>query len=150
MNSAQADTYSHMTTADATIHVQQSATISATLTQANGALHAGDWGEGQQVATLQVNLQNGDVFSSPAARWTPAYPKQDPVAGCEACRNIESALGEGVLPLKLTCADANSVDGWQFVLGADVMTCTIATAQLARGVVAGNYTLSLDAALRTE
>jgi hypothetical protein len=147
-----ADTFTSVSSADAYITVQETATLNASLDYAGGELVAGDWSEGTPAAMLTVSVLQGSSTQRPATRWTPAYPKQSTVNGCDACRDITAAAGVGVMHLKLACTNATmdtANGGWQYATTGSSLSCTIATAQQAT-VVAGNYTLSLDAAMRTD
>lgn len=101
------------------------------------------------MASLTVDVMNGAPNNAPAAGWTAGYATQEPGDCGAACRDVTAVAGGGVMPLKLSCANAQLDGEWQFAHAGTALNCTIVTSRQAV-VAVGQYTLSLDAAMRTE
>lgn len=144
------DTFGHVTPGGDVITVVNTGTITWTFEPVAGGLVAGTWSEGRVVATSAITVENGGINDQPAVRWSVGYAGQTTVPGCDACRDVSADAG-GVMPLRLMCSGASTDNdgGWQYSTTGAVLNCSVAIAKQAF-VAVGEYTISLDAAMRTQ
>lgn len=133
----------------ATVNVRTSGQLRVLWQPTSATLIAGNWSAGNNVAQLAIEVVGGSPNTHPAARWTDPYNGQATVSNCTSCRDVSATEGGGLMPLKLECAGASAEDDWQYASASTSLSCTIATSRQAT-VTAGSYTISLDAAMRTE